>query len=102
MNKKNLITIVTLVLTAQLTAQTNAFQKTTWKIESTSSDGKTILKKAKKLNLPYEQSKFHFIQFEDDRKFQTGTFCFQMNGLYNISEDNTIEFSEGVTGMSSD
>ena len=101
MNNKNLISAVALVLTVQLSAQTNAFKKTTWKIESTSTDGKTILKKAKKLNLPYEQSKFHYIQFEED-KYDTGTFCFGMNGSYHVSENNTIEFSEGTAGMSSD
>lgn len=101
MNLKKTITLAAFALALQLSAQTNVFQKTTWKIESISSDGKAVLKKAKKINLPTEQSKFHFLQFGTE-KFDTGNSCFHMDGRYSIFEPNTIEFSAGAADMAGD
>jgi len=83
-------------------AQENIFEKTTWKIENTTNDGSIVLRRAKPLNLPTEQAKFHFIQFDDDFKYATGTSCFGMNGYYSFPEDNEVAFSEGAAGMASD
>ncbi|KQS92479.1 hypothetical protein [Chryseobacterium sp. Leaf394] len=101
MNFKKTITLAAFALTLQLSAQTNVFQKTTWKIESISADGKAVLKKAKKINLPSEQSKFHFLQF-DNEKFDTGNSCFHMDGRYSVFEPNTVEFSAGAADMAGD
>jgi len=98
MNFKKTIILAAFAITLQLSAQSNVFQKTTWKIESISADGKAVLKKAKKINLPSEQSTFHFLQF-DTEKFDTGNSCFHMDGRYSVSEPNTIEFSEGAADM---
>ena len=93
-----IISLSVFTFALQLSAQTNFFQKTTWKIESISTDGKAVLKKVKRINLPSEQSKFHYLQFENE-KFDTGNSCFHMNGHYNVYEPNTIEFSEGAADM---
>lgn len=98
MNFKKTITLAAFALTLQLSAQTNVFQKTTWKIESISADGKAVLKKAKKINLPTEQSKFHYLQFSTE-KFDTGNSCFHMDGRYSVFEPNSIEFSAGGADM---
>lgn len=96
-------TVITSAFVYLIHAQANPFPKTTWKIENINTDGSIVLKKAKHINLPAEQPKFHYIQFEQDSKYQTGTSCFQMNANYHVDDEAVrIELTEGVAGMSSD
>lgn len=101
MSNKNILSFAAIFLAAQFCAQSSAFNNTTWKIEFTSAAGKTILKKSKKVNLSTDEIKFHYLQFEGDH-YRTGTSCFSMNGSYQVYEDQTIEFSEGMMAMSGD
>ena len=97
------LTVITSPFVYLIHAQANPFPKTTWKIENINTDGSIVLKKAKHINLPAEQPKFHYIQFEQANKYQTGTSCFQMNANYHVDDEAVrIELTEGVAGMSSD
>ncbi|WP_407481121.1 hypothetical protein [Elizabethkingia meningoseptica] len=96
-------TVITSAFVYLINAQANPFPKTTWKIENINTDGSIVLKKAKHINLPAEQPGFHYIQFEQGNKYQTGTSCFQMNANYHVDNEAVrIELTEGVAGMSSD
>lgn len=90
---------ISTIFSASLMAQENPFKNSTWKI--TKSGEKTILTKTGKINPVTAQPKFHYIDFSKPGKMSTGTNCYSMNGYYSISE-NTVEFSEGTAGMSSD
>jgi hypothetical protein len=83
-------------------AQHNPFIKTTWKIDHIAPNGKAILIKAKWVNLSNERAKFHFIQFEDNFNYQTGTSCYNALGLYHVRENNIIELSTSDGAMSPD
>ncbi|AQW91682.1 hypothetical protein [Elizabethkingia anophelis] len=83
-------------------AQNNPFIKTTWKIDHIAPNGKAILVKAKWINLSNERAKFHFIQFEDNFKYQTGISCYNALGLYRVRENNIIELSTSDGAMSPD
>ncbi|MCL1657218.1 MULTISPECIES: hypothetical protein [Elizabethkingia] len=83
-------------------AQHNPFIKTTWKIDHIAPNGKAILVKAKWINLSNERAKFHFIQFEDNFKYQTGISCYNALGLYRVRENNIIELATSDGAMSPD
>lgn len=85
-----------------INAQHNPFIKTTWKIDHIAPNGKAILIKAKWINLSNERAKFHFIQFEDNFNYQTGTSCYNALGLYRVRENNIIELSTSDGAMSPD
>lgn len=94
--------IVLLLFISFAKAQSNPFVKTTWKIEKNPEMDGFILKKTKKLNPNKDQVNFHYIQFENDGKYTTGTDCFQMYGFYSLIEENVVEFSTGAAAMASD
>lgn len=83
-------------------AQDSPFPNSTWKIENSQDGALVVLRKAKKLNLPAEQAKFHFIQFDNDRRFETGNDCYGMSGNYDEEAEQQITFKEGVAGMAGD
>lgn len=89
-------------LLSSASAQDNPFVKTAWKIETINEDGSAVLKKTKLLKLPTEQAKFHYIQFDDSKKYNTGTTCFHMRGSYNVYEDHQVEFSTMDAAATSD
>ncbi|UUV20479.1 hypothetical protein [Paenimyroides aestuarii] len=102
MKINKMIIAATIALASQVHAQDNIFENATWKIESIADDGTATLIKTKKLNLFEDQATFHFLHFSDERSYTTGNNCFGMTGIYQIYENETIEFSEGTSGMASD
>lgn len=105
MNKKMKTVLTSLVasftcLVAQ--AQDSPFPNSTWKIEPAAAEDHFILRKAKKLNLPDEQAKFHYIQFDNEQHFKTGNDCYGMNGNYDEEDEQKIRFQEGIAGMAGD
>ncbi|MCU7613066.1 META domain-containing protein [Chryseobacterium sp. GMJ5] len=83
-------------------AQTNILAKTTWKVEDIKQNGSAIFTRAKTIKFPSEQPTFNYIQFNEDKKYYSGSTCFQMVGTYSVYEDNQVEISEGTADMSSD
>jgi hypothetical protein len=79
-------------------AQQNPFKNSTWKIERNAQQNKLVLHKAKRLNLPQEKANYHFIQFTDGRKFDTGTECFFMRGDIIVS-GNRLRLSSNASDM---
>ena len=105
MNKKMKTVLTSLVtsftcLVAQ--AQDSPFPNSTWKIEPAAAEDHFILRKAQKLNLPDEQAKFHYIQFDNEKHFKTGNDCYGMNGNYDEEDEQKIRFQEGIAGMAGD
>lgn len=94
--------IVLLLFISFAKAQNNPFAKTTWKVEKNPEIVGFILTKTKKLNPNKDQVNFHYIQFENNGKYITGTDCFQMNGFYSLIDENVVEFSTGAASMASD
>lgn len=74
-------------------AQSNPLAKTAWKIETINDDGSAILKKTKLLPLPISEAPFQYLQFNNDKAYNTGTNCFDLSGPYSISMGNHIAFN---------
>lgn len=92
--KTTLITgIIALAMFGSVSAQDNPFAKTAWKIEAVNIDGSVILKKTKMIKTATEQAKFHYIQFEDGKAYNTGTSCFSMRGRYEIYDNHQVAFT---------
>lgn len=74
-------------------AQNNPFAKTAWKIETINNDGSAVLKKTKLLSLPISKAPFQYLQFNNDKEYNTGTNCFDLSGPYSISMGNQVAFN---------
>jgi len=102
MTIKHTLFIAAFAIATTAQAQDSPFPNSTWKIENSQDGALVVLRKAKKLNLPAEQAKFHFIQFDNDRRFETGNDCYGMSGNYDEQAEQQITFKEGVAGMAGD
>lgn len=102
MTIKHTLFIAAFAVATTTQAQNSPFPNSTWKIENSQDGALVVLRKAKKLNLPEEQAKFHFIQFDNERRFETGNDCYGMSGNYDEEAEQQITFKEGVAGMAGD
>ncbi len=85
--------MLALTITGSAMAQNNPLAKTAWKIETINDDGSAVLKKTKLLPLPVSKAQFQYLQFNNNKEYNTGTDCFDLSGPYSISMGNQVAFN---------